>query len=130
MPYLADTVALVRHLSKHPNLGQQARRILQQADRGEDTIFISAISLMEILYLSQAKRITINLLEMTTFITNSTNYILAPVDAHMVLSAATIDDVPELHDRILVGTAKYLRVPILTCDHVIVQSRHVQTIWT
>lgn len=55
---------------------------------------------------------------MTTFITNSTNYILAPVDAHMVLSAATVDDVPELHDRISV------------CDHVIVQLRHVQTIWT
>ncbi|BAP54906.1 hypothetical protein THII_0609 [Thioploca ingrica] len=86
--YGAKKYAALRNLILR--LGQQARRILPQADRGKDTIFISAISLMEILYLSQAKRITIDLLEMTTFITNSTNYILAPVDAHMVLSAATI----------------------------------------
>ncbi len=51
------------------------------------------------------------------------------IDADVVLAAATIDDVPELHDRILVGTAKHLQIPILSSDHIISQSSHVQTIW-
>jgi len=129
MRYLADSVALIRHLCKHRRLGQQARKILQEADIGKHTIFISAISLMEILYLAQAKRITVDLAEVITLISNSPNYTLVPIDADIVLTAATVDDVPELHDRILVGTAKYLQVPILTSDKIIMQSSHVQTVW-
>jgi hypothetical protein len=34
MDYLADTVAIVRHLRRHPDLGQQARLILTEADQG------------------------------------------------------------------------------------------------
>jgi len=40
-----------------------------------------------------------------------------------------VDDVPELHDRIIVGTAKWLGVPILTGDGIISESSHAQTIW-
>ncbi|MCK5524016.1 MAG: PIN domain-containing protein [Thiomargarita sp.] len=129
MVYLADSVALIRHLRKHRRLGQQARKILQEADAGEHTIFISAISLMEILYLAQAKKITVDLAEVITLISNSPNYTLVPIDTDVVLAAATVDDVPELHDRILVGTAKHLQVPILTSDQIITQSSHVQTVW-
>lgn len=130
MRYLADTVALVRHLCMLPRLGQLARQILQEADTGKHTIFVSAITLMEVLYLAQARRITVNLTEVITLISNSQNYTLVPIDADIVLAAATIDDVPELHDRILVGTAKHLQIPILTSDDIITQSSHVRTIWT
>ncbi|MDM8557688.1 PIN domain-containing protein [Candidatus Parabeggiatoa sp. HSG14] len=129
MRYLADSVALIRHLRKHRRLGQQARKILQEADAEEHTIFVSAVSLMEILYLAQAKKITVDLAEVMTLISNSPNYTLVPIDADVVLAAATVDDAPELHDRILVGTAKHLQVPILTSDQIITQSSHVQTVW-
>ncbi|MDM8563929.1 hypothetical protein QUF54_11305 [Candidatus Marithioploca araucensis] len=84
---------------------------------------------MEILYLAQAKKITVDLAEVITLISNSPNYTLVPIDTDVVLAAATVDDVPELHDRILVGTAKHLQVPILTSDKIITQSSHVQTVW-
>ena len=129
MRYLADSVALIRHLRQHRRLGKQARKILQEADAGKHTIFVSAISLMEILYLAQAKKITVDLAEVITLISNSPNYTLVPMDADVVLAAATVDDVPELHDRMLVGTAKHLQVPILTSDKIITQSSHVQTVW-
>jgi hypothetical protein len=45
-----------------------------------------------------------------TLISNSPNYTLVPIDADVVLATATVDDVPELHDRILVGTAKHLNL--------------------
>jgi hypothetical protein len=46
-----------------------------------------------------------------------------------VCAAAEIDDIRELHDRIIAGTAKHLRVPVLTSDQILARSKHVSTIW-
>jgi predicted nucleic acid-binding protein len=129
MRYLADTVAIIRHLCRHPGLGPQAARVLQEADAGQHRVFISAITLMEVLYLSEAKRVQVRLDELIEFVMGSANYEIVPVNADVVLASAGVDDVPELQDRILVGTAKWLGVPILTGDRVIRASRHIQTIW-
>ena len=59
----------------------------------------------------------------------SGNYEIVPLSAEAVLASAEVDDVPDLHDRVIAGTARWLGVPIITGDEVIVRSRHVQTIW-
>jgi len=129
MEYLADTVAIVRHLRAHPALGPQAAQILQDADNGRHHVYLSAITLMEVLYLSEAKRVDVRLDELIRHVSNSVNYEIVSVNADVVLAAAGVDDVPELHDRIIVGTAKWLGVPIVTGDGIISESRHVKTIW-
>jgi PIN domain nuclease of toxin-antitoxin system len=129
MDYLADTVAIVRHLRNHPALGMEARQILRDADAGLNRVYLSAITLMEILYLSEAGRIDVSLTELISTVSTSRNYVIVPVDSDILLAAVSIDDVPELHDRIIVATAKYLDVSILTGDQVIVKSRHIQTCW-
>jgi predicted nucleic acid-binding protein len=129
MEYLADTVAIVRHLRGHPALGPQAAQILRDADAGRHHVYLSAITLMEVLYLSEAKRVDVRLDELIGHVSGSVNYEIFPVNADVVLAAAEVDDVPELHDRIIVGTAKWLGVPILTGDEIISESSHAQTIW-
>ncbi len=57
MEYLADTVAVVRHFSKSGKIGKDAHDILRQADVGKNTIWISIISIAEIMYLSEGNRI-------------------------------------------------------------------------
>jgi PIN domain nuclease of toxin-antitoxin system len=129
MEYLADTVAIVRHLRNHPALGSEAARILREADEGVHHVFLSAITLMEVLYLSEAERIDIPLTELVGTVSSGRNYEIVPVDADVILAAVDIDDVPELHDRVIVATARYLGVPILTGDQVIAASRYAQTLW-
>ncbi len=129
MEYLADTVAIVRHLRGHPALGSQAAQILRDADAGKHHIYLSAITLMEVLYLSEAKRVDVRLDDLIRYVSDSVNYEIVAVNADVVLAAAEVDDVPELHDRIIAGTARWLGVPILTGDEVIRRSRHAQTIW-
>lgn len=102
---------------------------MRDADAGGHHIYLSAITLMEILYLPEAKRINVRLPELIGLVSSSANYEIVPVNADVVLAAAEVNDVPELHDRIIVGTAKWLGVPILTGDEIIRRSRHVQTIW-
>lgn len=129
MDYLVDTVALVRHLRATRDLGFRARRILRQADSGQHRVFMSAVTLMEILYLSEKRRIPINLESVRNLLLNRDNYRIAPVDMEVVTTAAQIDDVPELHDRLIVATATWLGVAILTNDPVILASKHAATIW-
>lgn len=129
MDYLVDTVAIVRHLRQRPTLGRQAAAILQEADQGLHRIYLSAITLMEVLYLSEAGRIDLPLAELVATVSRSRNYTIVPVDADITLAAVGVDDVPELHDRIIVATARYLGVPILTGDQVIAASQHAHTLW-
>jgi len=126
MDYLADTVAIVRHLRLHPALGRQAAGTLQEADQGLHRIYVSAIALMEVLYLSEAGRIDLPLAELVDKISHSRNYQIIPVDADVTLAAVGIGDVPDLHDRIIVAMARYLGVPILTGEPVAVveQQKH------
>ena len=129
MEYLADTVAIVRHLRRHRALGREAAQILREADQGLHTIYISAITLMEVLYLSEAGRIDLPLTELTVRVSRSRNYKVLPVDSDVTLAAVGIDDVPDLHDRIIVASARYLGVPILTGDRIIAASEHARTLW-
>jgi predicted nucleic acid-binding protein len=127
--YLADTVAIVRHLRAHPAQGPRAAEILSAADLGQHHVYLSAITLVEVLYLSEARRIDVGLSGLVDRVSGSANYEIVPVGVDAVLAAADVDDVPELHDRVIAGTARWLGVPILTGDEVIGRSRHVQTIW-
>lgn len=56
MEYLADTVTVIRHFSKTGKLGSKARVVLEEAEKGRHHIFISVISLVEIMYLAQKLR--------------------------------------------------------------------------
>ena len=129
MIYLADTVALIHHLRNRRKLSNLAETILQAADRGEHTILLSAVTLMEILYLGQANRIPLSLNDLLAAVDGSDNYRIIPLDKHIIATAQTIDDVPELHDRMIVATAVYHQAPILTPDHIIKASQHIKAIW-
>ena len=129
MKYVADTIAIVRHLTKSRKMSAKAKEIFRRTDRGEDQIIVSGITLMEILYLSEKGRIDVDLIDVTKLITDSDNYLVHPVDTSVVLTAQTIEDIPELHDRIIAATAKLLDVPLITHDEVISKSKAVITLW-
>ncbi len=128
MEFLADAVAIVRHMRKR-GMVSRAAQILDEADSGQHTIYLSVITLMEVLYLSERKRIDLHLRELVDRVAGSPNYSIVPIGSEIIVTAEEINDVPELHDRVLVATAKWLQVPILTPDRVIARSRHAQVIW-
>jgi PIN domain nuclease of toxin-antitoxin system len=129
MIYVADTVTLVWHLEKQRRLGAQARRVLQEADQGQHTIVLSGATLMEILYLSERRRISVDLATLKDLLARNQNYSVAPVSFEVIEATASINDIPELHDRVIAGTAAWLNIPILTNDPDMTASRHVQVIW-
>lgn len=61
MEYLADTVTVIRHFSETGTIGKRAFEVINGIERGEHHCYVSTISLVEILYLSEKRRIDISL---------------------------------------------------------------------
>lgn len=53
----------------------------------------------------------------------------APVSSEVIYKSFEIDDIPELHDRIIAGTAYALQARLITNDSIIQLSQFVTTIW-
>lgn len=129
MQYLADTVAIVRHFAKAGKTGKAAKQILQDADKGRNTILISIVSMIEIMYLSERNRIPLDLKDVKYKKQGLDNYGIVDLDLDIVETATTLQGL-ELHDRLIVDSALSLNVPILTSDQVIKDAGMIEVIWS
>jgi len=126
--YLADTVAIIRHFAMAGKIGKAAKLILRDADHGKNTILISIISVVEILYLSERNKIALEFEEMKHWLLHLDNYKILDLDLDIVETAKIVQGL-ELHDRLIVSTALSLNIPILTSDQIIKDSGQVGVIW-
>lgn len=129
MRYLADTVAIVRHFAKAGKIGKRAKQILRDADKGQNTILISIVSMIEIMYLSERNKIPLDLKKMKHKLRGLDNYGIVDLDLDIVETATTLQGL-ELHDRLIVSSALFLNVPILTSDQVIKNAGMIDVIWS
>jgi PIN domain nuclease of toxin-antitoxin system len=128
MDYLADTVTVIRHFTQTGKIGKKAKIVLQEVPLGKHRIYISVLSLVEIMYLAQKNRIGINLFETLDTINNSTNYFLVDLSPEIVAVAEAIEFY-EIFDRLIVATAKFLNIPILTSDEKIKDIPGIEVVW-
>ena len=128
MAYCADTVTIIRHFSQSGAIGKEARNILTAAEKGKHRIHISVLSLAEIVYLSQKNRIIIDLAETIRIIYTSENYSIIDLSPDIVTVADSIEFY-ELFDRLIIATARFLDVPLLTSDNKIRTSNLIKVVW-
>jgi PIN domain nuclease of toxin-antitoxin system len=131
--YVTDTHALLWHLYNNPKLSSVAKIIFEQTDAGNDEIFIPAIVLVEIIYLTEKKRIPADAVQKSLdLLTSDTdNYHIAPLDAFVARAVQSIDRavVPELPDRIIAATALALGLPLITRDERIKSVTGLVQVW-
>ena len=125
--FVTDTQALVKFMMGKKVINDRSHQAFQSADKGETTIIIPAIVLMEVLYLFEKNRINISLLQ-TEDLFKSQNYQFEPLNFEILKTASEINDIPELHDRLIAATARYLDLPIITNDPVIQDSKFVEVL--
>jgi predicted nucleic acid-binding protein len=122
--FVTDTQALVKFMMGKKVINDKSHRAYQSADKGKATIIIPAIVLMEMLYLFEKNRIDVGLLQ-TEELFKSQNYQFEPLNFDILKTASEINDIPELHDRLIAATARYLKLPLITNDPVIEDSKFV-----
>jgi PIN domain nuclease of toxin-antitoxin system len=129
MNYLLDTVTLVRHFAEQGQIGKQAALILDGIEKNSaDKFSISVVSLMEVMYLAEKKRIAIDLQQTLNLIQTSNYYTVVNLTPEILITAETIDFY-DLHDRLILATAKWLDIPIISSDSLFPQVSGITVIW-
>ncbi|MEO1644912.1 MAG: PIN domain-containing protein, partial [Chloroflexota bacterium] len=109
-----------------------AKAMFTEVARKGDEIAISAITLVEIVYLAERNRIPSGYFSqlMTDLDSNDSVLVEVPLSPSIVRTLTKIDwsQVPDMPDRIITATALHLNVPVISRDHKI-QASNVATIW-
>jgi predicted nucleic acid-binding protein len=103
--------------------------MFEEAEQGVRTLLIPAMVLVEIGYLSERRRIETTLQEVNTYCATHPTIVVVPLTQEIIARSFEIDDIPELHDRLIAGTAYSQQLLLLTNDPVISHSRSVSVVW-
>ena len=129
---VADTHAVIWYLYNDQRLSADARLFMENASSQRTQIALSAISLVEMVYLIEKGRIASECLSrLVRELDHPASFL---VEHHLDLSIARalsqVDaaQIPDMPDRIVAATALHLGVPVISRDGRI-RASSIQTIW-
>ena len=132
MSAVLDTHTVLWYLENSKELSAIARSTIEDAIRDARAVHVSAISVIETVYLVERKRIQPTALQRLrqVLMDPGAGLTIAPVDA---LVANTLESVPrsvvpDMPDRIIAATALCFQLPLVTRDRRL-QSAGIRTIW-
>ena len=96
---------------------------------GEVIIIIPTIVLAEVIDIAEKKRISIDYEELIDKIEENSSFEIYPLDINVLRMLKDVPNIYELHDKIIVATAKLLDAKVITKDVDIQNSKLVETIW-
>jgi PIN domain nuclease of toxin-antitoxin system len=127
-----DTHVAIWYLNADPRLSDRAKTFIDEAGRRGMPVLISSISLVEVVYLCERGWLPPGTLARLEEALRSQDAVLHVADLTMAvaLSVGRVvrDEVPDMPDRIIAGTALSFGVPIISRDRKISASA-VETIW-
>jgi|CZKY01.1.fsa_nt_gi PIN domain nuclease of toxin-antitoxin system len=120
MALVLDTHAVIWYLSGSKQLSPTARTVIGSAEQNAEDIFISAISLVEVIYLAEKGRLpSVALQRLQDALKDPVgSMIVAPLDAAVAEAVQRIprETVPDMPDRIIAATAAHLDAELVTRD--------------
>jgi PIN domain nuclease of toxin-antitoxin system len=128
---VANTHAIIWYVYNDPRMSRTAGDFMDAADASGDEIGVSSISLVEIVYLIEKRRIDKMALDRVLALMNQKRLLIEiVVDRAVATSVSKVPrvQVPDMPDRIIAATAVHLGVPLISRDRKI-QASSVQTIW-
>ena len=130
---VADTHAIIWYFFSSPRLSMTARAAMEEALRSGDPLFVATISLIEVAYLAEKRRIPEVTFERLARVLSdpSSRFVPFSLDTHVAeaLRLVSRSSIPDMPDRIITATALHLNCPLITADQRIQTSGVVATIW-
>ncbi len=127
-----DTHVVVWALLQRNRLSPTALAILETANQSRSTVYVSAISIVEIIYLVEKGRLPDEVKSRLASVMDSpnTNMKVASLNREIADCVEHIprNIVPDMPDRIIAATAMYLGVPLVSRDKKI-RATELKTIW-
>ena len=126
MFYVADTHAWVFYLLN--KLPEKTNDAFKSVEKGESIMFVPTIALAECIHLIEGKKIALNLKELFVKFETGGNFMPVSLNFEIIKEISKVK-LEELHDRIIVATARLLDAKLITKDSDIVNSKLVETVW-
>ncbi len=127
--FISDTHSLIWYLTEDSKLGKKALKIFEASDSGKETIIIPTIVLAELLHICEKKKIGVKFNHILEKLKDSLNYVVYNLDFNIILKIKDLTKIPDLHDRIIVATARIIKAKVITKDTIIKKSNYVNIIW-
>jgi PIN domain nuclease of toxin-antitoxin system len=129
---VADTHTALWYLYGDSRLSRRAKTFIDDSAVAVNKIAVSAISLAEIVYLVEKKRVPASAYHNLRSALSDPDHVFVeePLTEDVVEAMRIVprDDVPDMPDRIIAATALFLRVPVISRDGKI-RASTVETIW-
>jgi PIN domain nuclease of toxin-antitoxin system len=129
---VADTHTALWYVLKNPRLSMRAKSFIEDAASAGLSIGVSAISLAEIVYLVEKRRLPESAYEELKLVLDDRTRVLeeVPVSAGIVEAMRQVsrESVPDMPDRIIAATGVFFRIPVISRDGMI-RASSVETIW-
>ena len=133
MALVLDTHAVIWYLSGSKQLSSIARGIIATEERNGESIFVSAISLVEVVYLAERGRLPSAALRSLgdALRDPAGSMVVAPLDAAVAEAVQQISRVaaPDMPDRIIAATAVRLNAELVTRDRRLHAALKNRAVW-
>jgi len=111
-------------------LSKKARDIFLKAEKGEEIILVPSIVFAEMFWLLERKRqYPLKFKKVVKQIRAKPGYQLFPISYPIIEALPRIEFRFEMHDLILILTARLNDAPLITKDGAITESKIVKTLW-
>ena len=132
MALVLDTHAVIWYLRASKDLSPTALQAIRHTVSTGRPVHVSAISLIEAIYLTEKGRLPVEALQRleSALKDPDSGLVIAPVDIAVaeVLRKVSRTAVPDMPDRTIAATALNLNAPLVTRD-LRLQSAGIKTIW-
>jgi len=105
------------------------KTIFNDVESGHQRLAIPAMTLAELGYLAEKKRIETSLSALDDYIDRYPLIAIEPMTADIIHQTFLISNISELHDRIIAATAVCLDAVLVTNDPIISASGCVRVVW-
>jgi len=133
MALVLDTHAAIWYLSDSTQLSPTARIIIATEEKNGESIFVSAISLVEVIYLAERGPLPSAALQSLEDALRDPagSMVVAPLDAAVAEAVQKIsrDAVPDMPDRIIAATAVHLNAELVTRDRRLQAALGNRSVW-
>ncbi|OGW06656.1 MAG: hypothetical protein A2889_04000 [Nitrospinae bacterium RIFCSPLOWO2_01_FULL_39_10] len=124
--YVIDTHVLIWYFIGSKHLSNELRQRIDATRNTGGSLLVPTIVLAESLDISEKGRVEFDFAEMYSLIQEEPEFEIVGFELEIFDEAIRIKGIKDIHDRIIVATAKFYQAGILTKDRIIRESGEVE----
>jgi len=126
--YVVDTQVLIWYFTGSKRLKPALREKIDETRAQNGRLLVPTIVLAEALDIAEKSRVQFDFAEMYRVIREEQEFEIVSLSPEIFNTVIQVQNIPELHDRIIVATARFYGAGILTKDRVILESEEERSL--